>query len=85
MCVRHQRKKGLAEPVNHSASLFDQRMIGVLALQGAFLEHLAKFAQLGIAAKEVRGLAHDRKADHCLMQFLPRRCALLLICKDATA
>jgi glutamine amidotransferase PdxT len=29
-------------------------MIGVLALQGAFLEHLSKFAELGVAAKEVR-------------------------------
>ncbi len=29
-------------------------MIGVLALQGAFLEHLAKFAALGVPAKEVR-------------------------------
>lgn len=29
-------------------------MIGVLALQGAFLEHLAKFAELGVPAKEVR-------------------------------
>ena len=28
-------------------------MIGVLALQGAFLEHLAKFAELGVPAKEV--------------------------------
>jgi glutamine amidotransferase PdxT len=30
-------------------------MIGVLALQGAFLEHLAAFAALGVAAREVRG------------------------------
>lgn len=29
-------------------------MIGVLALQGAFLEHIAAFAALGVAAKEVR-------------------------------
>jgi pyridoxal 5'-phosphate synthase pdxT subunit len=29
-------------------------MIGVLALQGAFLEHLAKFAALGVSAREVR-------------------------------
>ncbi len=29
-------------------------MIGVLALQGAFLEHLAKFAQLGVPAMVVR-------------------------------
>lgn len=29
-------------------------MIGVLALQGAFLEHIAAFAALGVAAREVR-------------------------------
>lgn len=29
-------------------------MIGVLALQGAFLEHLAAFAALCVEAKEVR-------------------------------
>ena len=35
-------------------------MIGVLALQGAFIEHLAKFAQLGISAKEVGITAYKR-------------------------
>ena len=29
-------------------------MIGVLALQGAFAEHVAAFKALGVAAKEVR-------------------------------
>lgn len=38
-------------------------MIGVLALQGAFLEHLAKFVQLGIPAKEVRRARHDETRD----------------------
>ena len=28
--------------------------IGVLALQGAFIEHLAKFQALGVRAREVR-------------------------------
>ena len=28
--------------------------IGVLALQGAFIEHIAKFLDLGVACKEVR-------------------------------
>ena len=28
--------------------------IGVLALQGAFIEHLAKFLELGVACREVR-------------------------------
>lgn len=36
------------------------KMIGVLALQGAFLEHLAKFAQLGVPAKEVRNCEAER-------------------------
>jgi 5'-phosphate synthase pdxT subunit len=28
--------------------------IGVLALQGAFIEHVAKFLELGVACREVR-------------------------------
>jgi glutamine amidotransferase PdxT len=42
-------------------------MIGVLALQGAFLEHLAAFAALGVAAREVRSSP----------SFLPQRCSSL--------
>jgi hypothetical protein len=43
-------------PVPPSLSHTQTEMIGVLALQGAFLEHLAAFAALGVEAKEVRWL-----------------------------
>lgn len=33
-------------------------MIGVLAIQGAFLEHIAAFEQLGVDAKEVGPSLH---------------------------
>ena len=31
-----------------------KKIIGVLALQGAFLEHVQKFQELGVAVREVR-------------------------------
>jgi 5'-phosphate synthase pdxT subunit len=39
--------------------------IGVLALQGAFIEHVAKFLELGVACREVR--TADELAQCCAL------------------